>query len=110
MNNKTHNGWYNYETWAVALWMDNEQGSQERWRESALLALENPGSYYHAGFTREEMAASALEDELRAAHEESMPEMKPDVYFDLLTAAMSEVNWREIAKHLIADVIAEAKP
>ena len=24
-----YNGWTNYETWLVNLWMDNEQGSQE---------------------------------------------------------------------------------
>ena len=35
MNNKEYNGWYNYETWMVNLWMDNDQGSHEMWREHA---------------------------------------------------------------------------
>ena len=26
----SYNGWTNYETWAVKLWMDNEEGSYER--------------------------------------------------------------------------------
>ena len=29
-NEKTYNGWTNYETWAVGLWIDNEQGSYRR--------------------------------------------------------------------------------
>ena len=35
MTNKEYNGWYNYETWMVNLWMDNNQGSHEMWREIA---------------------------------------------------------------------------
>ena len=27
MTDKTYNGWTNYETWLVALWIDNEEGS-----------------------------------------------------------------------------------
>ena len=26
-NDKTYNGWSTYETWAVALWLDNERSS-----------------------------------------------------------------------------------
>ena len=29
----TYNGYTNYETWAVALWMDNDQGSYAHYRE-----------------------------------------------------------------------------
>ena len=32
MNKKEYNGWYNYETWMVNLWMDNTQQSHEAWR------------------------------------------------------------------------------
>ena len=35
MNKNEYNGWYNYETWCVNLWMDNDQGSHEMWREHA---------------------------------------------------------------------------
>ena len=27
-----YNGWTNYETWNVALWIDNEESSQGYWR------------------------------------------------------------------------------
>lgn len=32
---KKYNGWTNYETWNVALWLDNEEGSYNYWRETA---------------------------------------------------------------------------
>lgn len=35
MTKKEYNGWQNYETWNVALWLDNEQGSYNYWRERA---------------------------------------------------------------------------
>ena len=31
----TYNGWANYETWNVALWIDNEQGTYEEARDMA---------------------------------------------------------------------------
>jgi len=35
MTHKEYNGWTNYETWLVKLWIDNEQGSQDYWIERA---------------------------------------------------------------------------
>ena len=31
----TYNGWKNYETWNVKLWIDNEEGSYRYWEEVA---------------------------------------------------------------------------
>jgi hypothetical protein len=28
-----YNGWSNYETWNVALWMDNDEGNYDYWNE-----------------------------------------------------------------------------
>lgn len=108
MQNKNHNGWYNYETWVVALWLDNEQGSQEFFANEARSALRNPGAYHTPGMTQEEMATLALADTLKAFHEEALPELQGFVA-DLLSAAMSEVNWHEIAKHLVEDALANAE-
>ena len=30
MSDSTYNGWKNYETWNVKLWLDNEQGTYTR--------------------------------------------------------------------------------
>ena len=106
MTTKNYNGWTNYETWAVSLWMDNDEGAQSYWREQAESALENPGSYYTKCLTRKERAAIALADSIKAQHEEAQPEVS-GVFADLLNAAMSEVNWREIAINLIDDAADE---
>lgn len=33
MEDKRYNGWVNYETWLVNLWIDNDQGEHEYWQE-----------------------------------------------------------------------------
>ena len=78
----TYNGYKNYETWNVALWMDNEQGSQSYWVEQA----ENAESIH------------ALADMMKDEHEELMPEVT-GVYSDLLQAALDSVDWYEIAEN-----------
>ncbi len=101
-----YNGWTNYETWLVNLWMDNEQGSQEFFRERAKeiygLATADPGGW----FTREETARFRFVDWLKEHHEENMPEL-PGVYGDLLGGALSSVNWNEIARHYIDAIVEE---
>ncbi len=32
MNAQTYNGWPNYQTWNVMLWMDNEEGAYREYR------------------------------------------------------------------------------
>jgi hypothetical protein len=34
-NGGKYNGWNTYETWAVKLWLDNEEGSYRYWTEQA---------------------------------------------------------------------------
>lgn len=109
---KTYNGWTNYETWAVALWLDNEQGTQEHWRERAAYWLENaePLKLLPADSDtnkQENRAAYELSKELKDQHEEQSQEMLESyslgssLWADLLGAALSEVNWREIAEHFV---------
>lgn len=105
MTNKEYNGWYNYETWVVNLWMSNEQPSSEYWREQARFLLSDTGLAAHrpryiASYTDDEVAIAALEEQLKSEHEEMLPELDGFVA-DLLGGAMSEVNWREIARHWV---------
>ena len=103
MTDTTYNGWTNYETWAVKLWIDNEQHSYHYWRETAAEYLENPDSYLGNDlFSEEENATYRLSLLLKEEYEEAMPEVE-GVWADLLGAALSEVNWHEIASHMIAD-------
>ena len=94
MNRQEHNGWTNYETWVVALWIDNEHGSQDAAREEAARCQEDQ--------TQQVAATIMLADILKAEHEGSLPELT-GFASDLLKAAMSEVNWYEIAEHLVEE-------
>lgn len=107
ITDKNYNGWTNYETWNIKLWMDNSQGDQEYWRDRALnwLAISLPSQY----FTKQEQATLDLAKEIKENHEDFIKEhieqgaLKSSFMIDLLNSAMSEVNWYEIAKSLIED-------
>ncbi len=111
MNNEKCNGWTNYETWAVGLWIDNEQGSYTYWRGQAGQCFEDAADSDPArdGFeTRQSEATTALAERLREAFEEEAPlEDQANVYSDLLSAALESVDWHEIASGLLAEVIDE---
>lgn len=91
----TYNGWANYETWLVNLWIDNEQGDQEYWQEQAAECLEGQeGSV--------EDATDRLEDLIQDWYGEARAACQtPGVFGDLLQSALSEVNWRELARHYV---------
>jgi len=108
MADTTCNGWTNYETWLVNLWMDNEQGSQEFFREKAREIYDGDEPIPDARLTRAEVTRFRFADWLKEYHEENRPEMPTcGVYHDLLSGALSEVNWDEIARHYI-EAIEEA--
>jgi hypothetical protein len=104
MNRKEYNGYTNYETWAVALWIDNERGTHDYWLSAAsdLCSLASPE--YIAD---ENTQKCRLADRLKKEYEESLPEIT-GFAADLLNAAMSEVDWYDIAENLIAGVKEEA--
>ena len=96
----TYNGWTNYETWAVKLWMDNEQGTQEYWSDRAKEILRDPRT--SDVLTTDQTARYDLADQLKAEHEENAPTIG-GVFADLLSASLSKVNWSEIAECLLDD-------
>lgn len=87
----TYNGWKNYETWCVSLWIDNEEGSYNQSREMA----------------RDSESTIELADALKDWIEESAPEMDASVWSDLLNAALSEVDWYEIAENYREEVASD---
>ena len=103
-----YNGWTNYETWLVNLWMDNEQGSQDFFRERAKEIYDGPHNVYRDHLTRETDAALTFADWLKGHWEEHRPELS-GAYNDLLAGALSAVNWDEIARHYIDAVLEEVK-
>jgi hypothetical protein len=108
MTHKEYNGWTNYETWLVKLWIDNDEGSQSYWIERAQEIYKD--AEVDGTFTKMEQAALTLDDELKEQHEEIIEQTGiPQNGFiaDLLNAAMSEVNWHEIATSLLEDNVEE---
>lgn len=107
--NTNYNGWTNYETWAVKLWMDNDQGSSTYWSEAtteawAATAHSQPNQFMN----HRDNARLVLSERLESEHDSQSEHpvfaaANGTVYADLLNAALSEVNWREIADALLDD-------
>lgn len=89
---RKYNGWTNYETWAVKLWLDNEEHSYRYWTDLAQTCAR-----YQDGANR---LASTLRDEVT----EQAPELGASLFSDLLSAALAEVDWYELASSFLDDV------
>jgi len=106
-----YNGWTNYETWNVALHIDNEEGSHFHWRQRTRDMFEATGEDFanitglSKTFTHLERATLRLADELRDEITEGNPLAESvSLYSDILTANLSQVNWHEIAENWLSDV------
>jgi hypothetical protein len=84
-----YNGWANYETWCVHLWLTNDQGTYETMREIVAEAKQG----YEAGQT-----IRVYVEDLNPllGHEASM-------FTDLLQGALDIVNWQEVAEAFSED-------
>lgn len=97
-----YNGWTNYETWNVKLWIDNEEGSYRYWQGVAdeLWEADPEGA--------ECDLAGRLREEIRDAAMDGIKD-QASMVADLLGSALDEVNWDEIAESMLSDRKAEAQ-
>lgn len=97
-----YNGWTNYETWNVSLWIGNDQGSYNFWNEQAQECYDEAEASSY--LTREEVATQDLSNRLKSEIKDNAPDLGASCYADLLDAAICEVNWHEIAAGMIEEV------
>lgn len=108
MEQKGFNGYANYETWAVSLWLSNDRHSYEYFRTLAH-SMGRCGCRA-ASLTKAEANAEALADALRNEFEEHSPVRNHStVYADLMNAALGEVDWHELARELLSEVVEEKR-
>lgn len=103
-----YNGWPTYETWLVNLHLSNDQGTYNMVREMAVEAVEDEA---RGG----RLALGSLMDRLKDMCDpngdlgsELWPAMNNGMHTDLMGAALSRVDWRNIAEHWIEDVREDA--
>lgn len=79
-----YNGWANKETWCVHLWLANDPGSDDEYRRIA------------TSYADVHRAADAIEHRVRD-DAPGLPDI-PGMYSELMSKALSRVDWVEIAK------------
>lgn len=89
---KQYNGYVNYETWAVTLWIDNEEDSYNFWRERAR-ELEAEKLDEVAGMSLEdEDEDDATPDDVKAQREAARKEAKEEARKQAIYALAGELK------------------
>lgn len=89
-----HEGWKNYETWCVALWINNEEPMYDEAREMTRAAFDEPSM---------RQARYQLAGAIKNWIEEMQPELS-GMWADMMGAALSEVDWDEIADTFLKEL------
>lgn len=104
MDTQAYNGYTNYATWNVSLWIDNDPALYEYYRDQVAQMRSEMTS---EAFTKEDGMYSTAECDLakliQNQFEEEKPKLEASTYSDLLTHALAQVEWREIAANMIEE-------
>jgi len=92
---QTYNGYANYETWLVALWIDNDQDNH--WVEIAKYHYDIAKDTKY--FTKKEEAIISFSDDMKEWYSDSVVDRDEisGLFSDLLHAALRSVDWHELA-------------
>ena len=109
-----YNGWTNRESWAMALWLDNEQSTQEATLEKVreiIKGIDNDERVKDKTWSRNEAILFRTADGLK----EWLEEMRLDAFEDPANhkealkmwediGSEYRIDWHEVAKHFIQDI------
>jgi hypothetical protein len=101
----------NYETWVVGMFLDGNYTGEDDYLNALDVVREAIDNYDErkrvivaAGiWTKDDAERFAAEDALKEFVEASLPEPS-GLVGDLIGAALSEVNWLELAEHKLQEV------
>jgi len=97
----TYNGWTNYETWCVNLWIMDEEGSN-RWAwDTARTAWDTAEP--NEVLTRSQVARYNLAKTIRDSVEDGNPLDGVSLYGNLLQSAIERADYDEIANNWLGD-------
>lgn len=107
-----YNGWTNYETWAVGMYLDGNYTGEGTYHEVLRIVVDvvetpnynaNPDESFlgSPALSQRAQLADALKDYVQEATE---VEDISGLLRDLLRAALGDVNWRELAEAKLAEI------
>ncbi len=95
----TYSGWTNWETWNTALWMGNDEYLEPESRRIVAehFDQDDPTDLYGAGWALRDWWTTMFDPE------ETGGTALPGPIADAWNATLGEVNWQEIAEHLVPE-------
>ena len=94
-----YNGWTNYPTWNLALWINNEEILWRYWTARAHTILAETS--FDIMESKYELASA-----IRNWADNNQPEQIGDIgaYSDIMNWALQEINYEEIAESILEDI------
>ena len=103
----TYQGYANYPTWAICLWIDNEEPLHDQAHEMARQCRADAPDHEQVAYgvwTEDEATRFALADDLKEwVADDLLPELDNGPASDLLQWAFEQIDWHEVADHYLAD-------
>lgn len=108
VQDNTYQGWKNYATFSIQLYIDNEQDQYEFWTKRTAFLMSPQGYDLHKNefdaklFNAEDVAKFTLDTQLKTYFNNKSPKYIKEPFNTLLQGTLDSVYWYEIAEELIS--------